>query len=137
MWDYSPNAHNAAPLTVGSAQNAAIASSSIGTSNGQHASTSLAKSGDASGGNPDPPEAIKIFVKDIVDGVETETIFKIKRTTQMLKVFNKYAEIKRVDVNTLLFVCRGKAILPHDTAANLALEDEGQIYCFKHLNLVR
>lgn len=58
-----------------------------------------------------------------------ETVFKIKKTTKMLKVFTAYALRKGVDLNALRFVLDGTRITAEETPKTLELEDQDQIDC--------
>jgi len=78
----------------------------------------------ASTGFPDHP--IDIIVKDEAN---VETMFKLKRSTKMEKVFSACAMKKGADVNSLSFTSNGEAICPDDTPASLDLEDGDQIDC--------
>ena len=122
VWDYSPNAAAARAINDRSAQSAAS-----GDSGGSfNFNSSLPKFGEA-GGDPGSDlsnEAIAIFVKD---NVGEETMFKIKRTTQLGKVFNAYAERKGVDDGDLRFMLDGERVSYDDTPTILYLDDGDQI----------
>jgi ubiquitin len=76
-----------------------------------------------------PEEAITARLKDPYKG--TETMFKVKRTTKMSKVFQVYAGRKGVDVNDLRFLLDGERVGPNDTPEDLDLEDTDQIDVFR------
>jgi len=76
------------------------------------------------GGNP---EQITIRVKD-QNG--EETMFKIKKSTKMKKVFAAYAARKGVEANAMRFMLDGENIDPETTPADMDLEDDDQIDCF-------
>eukprot|EP00571_Detonula_confervacea_P004531 CAMPEP_0172327480 /NCGR_PEP_ID=MMETSP1058-20130122/59706_1 /TAXON_ID=83371 /ORGANISM="Detonula confervacea, Strain CCMP 353" /LENGTH=194 /DNA_ID=CAMNT_0013044549 /DNA_START=67 /DNA_END=651 /DNA_ORIENTATION=+ len=75
------------------------------------------------GGN----EPLTIRVKD-QNG--EETMFKIKKTTRMKKVFATYAARKGVEANAMRFMLDGENINPESTPADLDLDDDDQIDCF-------
>ena len=110
VWDYTPNAAAARAIHDRSAQSAA--------------------SGD-SGGSLDPGpelsnEAIHIRLKDHVG---EETMWKIKKTCQLGRVFNAYAERKGVDDDAFRFLLDGEPLSYDVTPAILELEDDDQIDC--------
>jgi len=71
-------------------------------------------------------EPITIRVKDQTG---EETMFKIKKSTKMSKVFNAYAGRKGVEPASLRFLLDGERIGPDETPKMLELEDEDQIDC--------
>jgi small ubiquitin-related modifier len=71
-------------------------------------------------------EPITIRVKDQTG---EETMFKIKKTTKMSKVFSAYAQRKGVEQASLRFLLDGERINEMDTPKMLELEDEDQIDC--------
>ena len=71
-------------------------------------------------------EPITIRVKDQTG---EETMFKIKKSTKMSKVFNAYAQRKGVEPASLRFLLDGERIGPDETPKMLELEDEDQIDC--------
>jgi len=71
-------------------------------------------------------EPITIRVKDQTG---EETMFKIKKSTKMSKVFTAYAQRKGVEVTSLRFLLDGERINDTDTPKMLELEDEDQIDC--------
>lgn len=71
-------------------------------------------------------EPITIRVKDQTG---EETMFKIKKTTKMSKVFAAYAQRKGVDGSSLRFLLDGERIDENSTPKMLELEDEDQIDC--------
>ena len=81
-----------------------------------------AEGGDA----PAPNEPITIRVKDQTG---EETMFKIKKSTRMSKVFAAYAQRKGVDLGSLRFLLDGERIGDDQTPKMLELEDEDQIDC--------
>mmetsp|Transcript_1832 Transcript_1832/g.2702 ORF Transcript_1832/g.2702 Transcript_1832/m.2702 type:complete len:186 (-) Transcript_1832:278-835(-) len=72
-------------------------------------------------------EPITIRVKD-QNG--EETMFKVKRSTKMAKVFNAYAGKKGIDVASMRFMLDGEAVDFDSTPEALDLEDNDQIDCF-------
>lgn len=83
--------------------------------------------GAGSGGDAKSEDApITIRVKDQTG---EETMFKIKKSTKMRKVFEAYASRKGVDVNALRFLLDGERIQENDSPKMLELEDEDQIDC--------
>eukprot|EP00573_Skeletonema_grethae_P011470 CAMPEP_0201710392 /NCGR_PEP_ID=MMETSP0578-20130828/58607_1 /ASSEMBLY_ACC=CAM_ASM_000663 /TAXON_ID=267565 /ORGANISM="Skeletonema grethea, Strain CCMP 1804" /LENGTH=184 /DNA_ID=CAMNT_0048199423 /DNA_START=67 /DNA_END=621 /DNA_ORIENTATION=+ len=72
-------------------------------------------------------EPITIRVKD-QNG--EETMFKVKKSTKMAKVFNAYAGKKGIDVNSMRFMLDGEAVEFDSTPESLDLEDNDQIDCF-------
>jgi small ubiquitin-related modifier len=56
-----------------------------------------------------------------------ETLFKIKKTTKMEKVFNAYAQRKGVQVGSLRFLLDGERVTGEQTPKMLELEDGDQI----------
>jgi small ubiquitin-related modifier len=71
-------------------------------------------------------EPITIRVKDQTG---EETMFKIKKSTKMSKVFSAYAQRKGVEQASLRFLLDGERINEMDTPKMLELEDEDQIDC--------
>ena len=71
-------------------------------------------------------EPITIRVKDQTG---EETMFKIKKSTKMSKVFGAYASRKGVEPASLRFLLDGERIGPDETPKMLELEDEDQIDC--------
>ena len=74
----------------------------------------------------DSPIGIEIRIKDQTG---EETMFKIKRTTKMEKVFKTYASRKGVDEEYLAFLIEGEKIDIDDTPQSLRLEDGDSIDC--------
>ena len=72
----------------------------------------------------DDEPTIKIRVKD-QNGYQT--IFIMKRSTKMGKVFKAYAQRKGVDVRGLRFMIDGEEINPEATPNDLGLEDDDVI----------
>ncbi|KAL7523090.1 hypothetical protein ACHAXR_000022 [Thalassiosira sp. AJA248-18] len=60
-----------------------------------------------------------------------ETMFKIKRTTKMSKVFCHFAARKGVETSSLRFLLDGEHIDPDATPKMLELEDNDQIDVFR------
>ena len=58
-----------------------------------------------------------------------ETMFKIKKSTKMSKVFKAYAQRKGVEEQSLRFLLDGERIDSDNTPKMLELEDEDQIDC--------
>lgn len=79
----------------------------------------MAQVNDVGGGEP-----IAIRVKDQVG---EETMFTIRRTTKMGKVFKAFAERKGVDERELRYTIDGERINPEDTPIDLGLQDEDVI----------
>ena len=71
-------------------------------------------------------EPITIRVKDQTG---EETMFKIKKSTKMSKVFSAYAQRKGVEEKSLRFLLDGERISETATPKMLELEDEDQIDC--------
>ena len=80
----------------------------------------------AAGGAAEGNEPITIRVKDQTG---EETMFKIKKSTKMSKVFGAYASRKGVEPASLRFLLDGERIGPDETPKMLELEDEDQIDC--------
>ena len=57
-------------------------------------------------------------------------MFKVKRTTQLVKIFNAYAERKGVAVTTLQFLYNGAFVGGDDTTGGIGMEDGDQLDCF-------
>ena len=57
------------------------------------------------------------------------TLFKVKRSTQMVKIFNAYASRKGVDPASLRFVFYGEKIANNVTPSSFGLKDQDQIDC--------
>lgn len=73
-----------------------------------------------------PNEPITIRVKDQTG---EETRFKIKKSTQMSKIFKDYTQRKGAEMASLRFIHDGERIRPDETPKTLMLEDEDQIDC--------
>ena len=74
----------------------------------------------------DTERAITIRVRDQTG---EETFFKLRKASQIEKVFSAYARRKGVNVNDLRFLLDGERIEPWHTPATLELEDSDQIDC--------
>mmetsp|Transcript_8457 Transcript_8457/g.12805 ORF Transcript_8457/g.12805 Transcript_8457/m.12805 type:complete len:92 (-) Transcript_8457:1138-1413(-) len=74
------------------------------------------------------PDGEQITIR-VRDQTGEETVFKIKKTTKMSKVFNAYANRKGVDSKALRFLLDGERIGEDQTPKLLELEDEDQIDC--------
>ena len=70
-------------------------------------------------------EPITVCVKDQAGG--GETIFKIKKSTKMSKVFNVLAQRKGVEPASLRFLLKGEHICPDETPKTLDLKENDQI----------
>ena len=79
----------------------------------------MAQVNDVGGGEP-----ISIRVKDQAG---EETMFTIRRTIKMGKVFKAFAERKGVDERELRYTIDGERINPEDTPIDLGLQDEDVI----------
>ena len=77
---------------------------------------------------PADPQSINIRVNEILGNVQT--LFKVKRTTQLVKIFNAYAERKGVAVTTLQFLYNGAFVGGDDTTGGIGMEDGDQLDCF-------
>ncbi|KAL3771302.1 LOW QUALITY PROTEIN: hypothetical protein ACHAW5_004511 [Stephanodiscus triporus] len=95
-----------------------------GAGDGEDDNETKPESAPGGGGGNEP---ITIRVKD-QNG--EETMFKIKRTTRMKKVFATYAARKGVEANAMRFMLDGENIDPESTPADMDLEDDDQIDCF-------
>ena len=62
-----------------------------------------------------------------------ETFFRIKKTTQMHKVFNAFATRKGVAATSLRFLFDGSRVLGDQTAEDIAMEDGDQLDCVPEL----
>lgn len=74
------------------------------------------------------PESEQITIR-VRDQTGEETVFKIKKTTKMSKVFGAYATRKGVESNSLRFLLDGERIADDQTPKTLELEDQDQIDC--------
>lgn len=63
----------------------------------------------------------------VKDAGGQETIFKVKRSTKMKKVFDAYAARKGINVQSLRFMLDGERVMPDDTPDSLELEEEDQL----------
>mmetsp|Transcript_34610 Transcript_34610/g.83923 ORF Transcript_34610/g.83923 Transcript_34610/m.83923 type:complete len:96 (-) Transcript_34610:177-464(-) len=59
-----------------------------------------------------------------------ETIFKIKKSTKLSKVFIRYARDKNVQLSSLRFLFDGERIEEKDTPKTLEMEDGDQVDVF-------
>ena len=91
---------------------------------GRNVLKSAMKSEDAASNKGDTPFTIRIK-----DQNGEETMFKVKRTTKLEKVFNAYAWRKGVHVNELRFFLDGQPVNFDDTPEIVELEDDDQIDC--------
>ena len=70
-----------------------------------------------------------IFLK-VRNAVGEDSFFRIKRSTRMSKLFDMYAHLKGVQVQSLHFtLADGSHINPAHSPSSLKLEDEDRIYC--------
>mmetsp|Transcript_10774 Transcript_10774/g.15572 ORF Transcript_10774/g.15572 Transcript_10774/m.15572 type:complete len:92 (-) Transcript_10774:304-579(-) len=76
------------------------------------------------GGGDNSSETIQLRVKD---GNGEETLFKIKKSTKMEKVFNAYATRRGVQASSLRFLLDGERVTGEQTPKMLELEDGDQI----------
>mmetsp|Transcript_25065 Transcript_25065/g.53016 ORF Transcript_25065/g.53016 Transcript_25065/m.53016 type:complete len:196 (+) Transcript_25065:185-772(+) len=88
-----------------------------------------ADGGGGGGGGEVKPENTPITIR-VKDQNGEETMFKIKKTTKMKKVFSTYAARKGVEANAMRFMLDGENIDPEATPASLDLDDDDQIDCF-------
>mmetsp|Transcript_16727 Transcript_16727/g.25445 ORF Transcript_16727/g.25445 Transcript_16727/m.25445 type:complete len:215 (+) Transcript_16727:169-813(+) len=86
--------------------------------------------GDAAAPAPPKPEGSEPITIRVKDQNGEETMFKIKKTTRMKKVFATYAARKGVEANAMRFMLDGENIDPEQTPAGLDLDDDDQIDCF-------
>jgi hypothetical protein len=77
------------------------------------------------------PESLMVRIRDQTG---EETFFRIRWRTQMLKVFETYAQHKQVRADQLRFLLGGERILDHETAEKLELTEEDQIDCMLELS---
>ena len=77
--------------------------------------------------NPDPP--ITIIVVDFLGETRRETLFKVKRTTKMWKIFNAFCKQLDADIEPkmLRFLFDGERFEPDSTPEMLQLEDGDQL----------
>ena len=80
-------------------------------------------------GEAKPAEGNEPITIRVKDQTGEETMFKIKKSTKMSKVFNAYAQRKGVEAGSLRFLLDGERISDDDTPKMLELEDEDQIDC--------
>ena len=66
---------------------------------------------------------------NIIKQTGEETVFKIKTTTKMSKVFDAYAKRKGLDRTAIRFVLDGENVADFQTPKMLELEDQDQIDC--------
>ena len=66
---------------------------------------------------------------NIINQTGEETVFKIKTTTKMSKVFDAYAKRKGLDRTAIRFVLDGENVADFQTPKMLELEDQDQIDC--------
>lgn len=76
-----------------------------------------------------PEGASEQITLRVRDQTGEETVFKIKKTTKMSKVFSAYAQRKGVDSNSLRFLLDGERITDDQTPKTLELENDDQIDC--------
>jgi len=79
---------------------------------------------------PEESEVIIIRVRDLG---EEETFYKIKKTTELNRIFNTHAQRKGVHPNKLRFLLDGNRINGNNTPGQLELYDQDQIYCVSEL----
>jgi len=77
----------------------------------------------------DTPAATTTITIRVKDQAGDETFFKIKKTTEMSKVFKAYATRKGVQMTALRFLLDGERIDMSETPKTLELEDQDQIDC--------
>ncbi|KAH8082150.1 hypothetical protein JL720_8677 [Aureococcus anophagefferens] len=75
---------------------------------------------------PSPDSSLNIRVRDQTG---EEVYFKIKPTTQLVKVFNAYAQRKGINVTSLHFFFDGMRVRNDQTPQDIDMEDGDQIDC--------
>ncbi|KAK7240118.1 hypothetical protein SO694_00117041, partial [Aureococcus anophagefferens] len=78
---------------------------------------------------PSPDSSLNIRVRDQTG---EEVYFKIKPTTQLVKVFNAYAQRKGINVTSLHFFFDGMRVRNDQTPQDIDMEDGDQIDCGDH-----
>lgn len=73
-----------------------------------------------------PEASITICVKD--QGGD-ETLFKVKRTTKMSKVFDAFASRKNLQSSALRFILNGERVSADQTPGDLDMSDDDHIDC--------
>lgn len=63
----------------------------------------------------------------VIDSNGTEVYFKLKKDTQMKKVFAAYCERKAVEYDSIRFLFNGDRITPDSTPSSLKMEDNDVI----------
>ena len=77
---------------------------------------------------PADPQSINIRVVEVLG--EEQTFFRLKRTTQLEKVFNAYAARKGVATAAFQFLFNGAFVGGDDTPGGIGMEDGDQLDCF-------
>ena len=95
---------------------------------GRNVEEATMKSEDAASTEGDIPITIRIK-----DQMKEETMFKVRRSVKLEKVFIAYAERKGVHVDELRFMLDGEAICRTESPASLGMEDEDRIDCFRQM----
>ncbi|KAH8069935.1 hypothetical protein JL721_5472 [Aureococcus anophagefferens] len=78
---------------------------------------------------PSPDSSLNIRVRDQTG---EEVFFKMKPTTQLVKVFNAYAQRKGINVTSLHFFFDGMRVRNDQTPQDIDLEDGDHIDCGDH-----
>ncbi len=76
---------------------------------------------------PAPPAGEVPITLKVRDQTGEEMFFKVKKGTQLSKIFDAYATRRGVGANTLRFMLEGKRVTGTDTPKMLELEDDDQI----------
>lgn len=80
-----------------------------------------------SGPKPEEQGARKIMNVKVKDQQENETVFKIKSTTKLGKVFKSYGERCSVDIRYVRFLFHGIRVQDTETPESLEMEDGAEI----------
>jgi hypothetical protein len=80
-----------------------------------------------SGVKPEGSSKTKVINLKIKDQQEVETIFKIKATTKLSKVFESYTRRHSIDPRSIRFMFNGTRVQNHDTPESLEMEDGEEI----------
>ena len=72
---------------------------------------------------------IKVINKYSTGWVGSVVMFKIKKSTKMIKVIRAYEQRQGVEKCSLHFIFDGKRISETDTAESIRIENDGQIDC--------
>jgi len=82
---------------------------------------------DGAGGSNDQKPASEHLSLKVKSQDGNEVYFKVKKTTQFMKVMSAYCKKVGADLDTVRFLFDGQRLRPEQTPADLGMEDDDEI----------